>query len=299
MRITFTAATVAVVVLLASCASTSTRTWELPSGVKAMHVNGYDLAYIERGSGTPLVLVHGAVNDYRVWDAQVEAFSPRFHVYALSMRHYYPEKWNGEGKDFNVQQQADDVIAFVKALNAGKVYLLGHSRGGNIALHVAKKEPELLKALVLADPSGLEGLLPGGSPATGDDGNAMRQQVAARLKAGDVEGGMKMYVEFTTGNDAWEALTPPQKQLRIDNAWTVVGDTDRPRTACEEGKRLTMPVLFINGETSPPRYPTTSKAFSACVPNATLATVPVASHGMFRTHPAETNRIVLDFLAKH
>jgi len=289
---------IASIATLASCATSSTRTWELPVGLKSAQVNGYDLAYLERGSGTPLVLVHGAISDYRTWEAQMEPFSQRYRVYALSMRHYYPEKWKGEGNDFNIQQQADDVIAFIRHLGAGKVYLVGHSRGGNISLHVAKKEPDLIKALVLADPSGLEGLLPGGGPAAGDDGNAMRRQVADRLRSGDTEGAMKMYAEFTTGKGAWDALTEPQKQARRDNAWTVAGDVDRPRTACEEGTRFTMPVLFLNGETSPKRYPTTSQAFSKCVPNAVVATVPVASHGMFRTHPAASNRIVLEFLAK-
>jgi pimeloyl-ACP methyl ester carboxylesterase len=127
----------------------------------------------------------------------------------------------------------------------------------------------------------------------------MRRQVADRLRAGDIEGGSKMYAEFTTGKGAWDALTEEQKQVRRDNAGTVIGDTERPRTACDEGKRFTMPVLFVNGENSPKRYPVSAKAFAACVPNALTATVPVASHGMFRTHPADTNRIILEFLAKY
>lgn len=284
--------------LLAACAST-TRTWDLPAGVKAKSVNGYDLAYVERGEGTPLVLVHGANSDYRSWGAQMSPFSARYHVYALSMRHYYPERWNGAGGSFSIQQHADDVIAFIEAMGEGKVHLVCHSRGGNICLHVGKKAPRLLKTLVLADPSGLEGLLPGGGPGEGDDGNAVGRQVAERFRAGDIEGGSRMYAEFTTGKGAWDALTEDQKQVRRDNFGTVLGETDRPRTACEEGKRFTMPVLFVNGENSPKRYPAMAKAFSACVPSATMATVPVASHGMFRTHPADTNRIILDFLAKH
>jgi hypothetical protein len=41
--------------------------WSMPQGVKSIEVNGYDMAYQETGSGTPIVLVLGALNDYRVW----------------------------------------------------------------------------------------------------------------------------------------------------------------------------------------------------------------------------------------
>ncbi len=45
-------------------------------------------------------------------------------------------------------------------MNLGQVNLLGHSRGGAVALNVAKEHPELIKTLILADPSGMETLLP-------------------------------------------------------------------------------------------------------------------------------------------
>lgn len=287
-----------VAVILVACADAPRGSTELPPGIKTLRVNGYDLAYAERGSGVPLVLVHGALSDYRSWEPQMVPFGERYRVYALSMRHYYPERWDGKGTTFNVQQQADDVIEFVRRLGAGKVHLVAHSRGGNIALHVAKKAPELLKTLVLADPSGLEGLLPPGGPGE-NDANQMRVRVTERFRAGDVEGGLRMYAEFTTGKGAWEQLSESQRQLRRDNAWTVVADTDRPRTTCDEGKRYTMPVLFVNGENSPKRYPVMSRAFAACLRDARVETVPVASHGMFRTHPEQTNRVVLEFLARH
>jgi hypothetical protein len=45
--------------------------WQLPLGVRSIEVNGYDMAYQEAGSGMPIVLVHGTLNDYRVWLEQV------------------------------------------------------------------------------------------------------------------------------------------------------------------------------------------------------------------------------------
>ena len=43
------------------------------------------MAYIEQGQGPPLVLVHGALIDYRYWAAQVEQFSAAHRVIAVSL----------------------------------------------------------------------------------------------------------------------------------------------------------------------------------------------------------------------
>ena len=39
-----------------------------------LRVNGYDLAFVERGTGAPLLLVHGTLSDYRHWAGQMAPF---------------------------------------------------------------------------------------------------------------------------------------------------------------------------------------------------------------------------------
>jgi hypothetical protein len=39
--------------------------WALPPGVKTLEVNGYPMAFLESGTGEPVVLVHGSATDYR------------------------------------------------------------------------------------------------------------------------------------------------------------------------------------------------------------------------------------------
>ena len=100
--------------------------WPIPDGIKTVEVNGYDMAYQEAGSGIPLVLVHGMLADYRIWEGQVQDFSKAYRTIVVSLRHYYPEKWNGIGDDYSIAQHASDIAALIKSLNLGKVHLLGH-----------------------------------------------------------------------------------------------------------------------------------------------------------------------------
>ena len=83
--------------------------WAIPDGVKTAAVQGYPLAYQEAGSGEPIVLVHGSLGDYRIWYAQVPVLSKQYRVLSLSLRHYYPERWDGVGEDFSISQHAADV----------------------------------------------------------------------------------------------------------------------------------------------------------------------------------------------
>src|SRR5262245_30945847 len=70
---------------------------ELPSGVKTLRVNGYDMAYVEAGSGRPLVMLHGAMSDYRSWAAQMEPLGRINRAVAVSIRHSFRERWRGSG----------------------------------------------------------------------------------------------------------------------------------------------------------------------------------------------------------
>ena len=51
---------------------------------KVALVNGVELHYIEKGSGAPVIFVHGGLEDYRAWADQVEAFSKRYHAVAIA-----------------------------------------------------------------------------------------------------------------------------------------------------------------------------------------------------------------------
>lgn len=275
--------------------------WPLPEGIKSVEVNGYPMAYSESGSGTPLILVHGSMNDYRYWKSQLPVFAAQYRTFAISLRHYFPERWDGRSDDFTIVQHADDLAEFIRRLDLGPAHLLGHSRGGAVVLNVAARDPELIRTLVLADASGLEALLPETpeSRAMAAEVRLLHERLAADLAKGDPEAALKVFIEALTAPGRWEQLGPEQKSILFDNVATAIRPEARPSLSREEIRKFQFPILLLTGEKSPKRYGQMLRAMRDCLPDGAgePIVVPNASHGMNRENPRAFNAAVLGFLS--
>src|SRR5215218_11201617 len=172
------------------------------ASMRTLHVNGYGMAYAEHGGGTPLLLVHGSLCDQRYWAPQTGPLGEDFRVVAPSLRHCWPERWDGAGDDFTIHQHVEDVGAFIDALGAGPVHLLGHSRGGHVAFRVAQRFPDRVRALILAEPGGsLDGTLQAAAqdaapaPRAGMTLAEATAGAAELVRAGDIDAGLALFVE--------------------------------------------------------------------------------------------------------
>ena len=118
------------------------------------HISERKLFYLERGHGQPVVLIHGTLNDFRIWQQfQIDSFAQKFHVVSYSRRYAYPNQWPGDGEDNNLTNNVTDLAELIiKRLNLGPAHLIGHSYGALIALYMAYQHPELLRTLVLGEP---------------------------------------------------------------------------------------------------------------------------------------------------
>lgn len=276
--------------------------WAIPDGVRTVPVEGYPLAYQETGAGEPVVLVHGSLNDYRIWYAQVPALSKDHRVLALSLRHYYPERWDGAGADFSIAQHAADIAALIQRLNLGPVHLLGHSRGGAVVLTVAKEHPELIRTLILEDASGLEGLLPETpeTKAMAGETKALVATLRANLTAGQPEKAAQEFTDGLGGPGTWAKRSAMQRGILLDNLGTGVDSGERGAITCADVTKFAFPVLTLTGERSPRRYGAGFAEARRCNPAIPVAIViPDAAHSMNRDNPEAFNAAVLAFLAQH
>lgn len=279
--------------LLAGCAATTPRTWELPPGVKALSVNGYEMAYVERGSGEPVILVHGAVGDYRSFAPQMTSLSPKLRVIAVSLRHYYPERWNGKGSHFSEKQHAQDLIAFIERLGTGPVFLVAHSRGGMPAILLTRSRPDLVRKLVLMEPP-LKAL----HATAAEDPRVPRwKETVRRYETQSVDAGLEYFVDDVVGPGTWKGLAEGQRQAVRDNAWTIAGQlSDSAIIRCADVAGLKVPTLLVDGEKTTLDIRNDQEAAHKCMPYAKRVTIPNAGHVMHRQNSAAFDAALLEFL---
>jgi pimeloyl-ACP methyl ester carboxylesterase len=111
---------------------------------------GLRLAYREwPGQGAPIALLHGLASNARIWDVVAARLSPRFRVLALDQRGHGQSDKPTEGYDFDTV--AADARAAFERLGIVRPVLVGHSWGGNVALHLAAHVDPPPRALVLVD----------------------------------------------------------------------------------------------------------------------------------------------------
>ncbi|WP_158091553.1 alpha/beta fold hydrolase [Bradyrhizobium canariense] len=274
--------------------------WPIPSELKWEEINGYPMAYRDAGEGTPILLVHGSTSDYRIWNAQLTASSASYRVLAVSLRHFYPERWDGTGTDFSIEQHAQDIATLITKLNLGKVHLVGHSRGGAVAVEVAKSRPEVIRTLVLPDGS-IE--MPVSETAeakeAGDFTKKLIGTLQENLKTGDPAKAAEVFVDMLSGPGTWLRFPEPTKEMFLANIYSALGDKDRPITTCADVKKFDFPVLLMTADKSPKKFEFMYSEMRKCREFPATVVIPNAAHGMQRQNPDVFNRVMLDFLSKH
>ena len=268
--------------------------------------NGITLHYVQKGTGDPVIFVHGSLSDYTYWNDQVDAFSRHYTAIAYSRRYSFPNQ-NPARPGYSAITDADDLAAFIHARHLKKVFIVGHSYGALTALFLAQRHPELVRAMVLAEPPAVSLLndLPDGHAAEGkaifqDIQTHLVEPMKASFLKGDTSGGVAIFINYVFNDPhRWQNFTPEQlvDTLRDAHEWDVMmtSGTLFPVITSQQVRNIKTPALILSGGQSYPFLSLIDQDLGHLLPHSQSITYPDAGHQMWHQHPQQCREDVENF----
>ena len=118
-----------------------------PALADTARVNGVELHYETKGSGEPLILLHGFGGCGAMWSPAAQEFAKRYRVITVDARGH-GRSTNLSGK-FSHPQAAEDIRALMDSLGIKQARGIGFSSGGMTLLQLASKYPDRLSKMVV------------------------------------------------------------------------------------------------------------------------------------------------------
>jgi pimeloyl-ACP methyl ester carboxylesterase len=116
------------------------------------NVSGVRIRVAERGSGDPVILLHGLLFDSRTWTGVSRRLTDRFRLIAPDLPGFgQSEKPRQARFGYDIAAYTETITDLYAGLDLGRAAVVGHGLGGAIALSLAAKRPELVSRLVLVD----------------------------------------------------------------------------------------------------------------------------------------------------
>jgi non-heme chloroperoxidase len=272
--------------------------------MQTFNVNGAALTGFEKGQGERLILVHGAVGDWRSWEGVVDLLAPHYRVLNYSRRWHHPNPPHAATETYSTEIHAQDLVALIEACGGGPLRLLGHSYGAGVCAAVAAEHPHLVRCQMLAEPSlfGMAKSSPLGALAMAQTA-ASTMHVVPLLKKGQPEKALNEFLLSIIGKEDYARLSPAALQVMSENVSTLEpmlnGLVSVLSFTGKQASRITCPTLLVEGEHTTTLFRYTMKALAKSIPNSERAVLPRVGHGLQLEDPATFSRVALDFFAKH
>ena len=112
-----------------------------------IQLNGQVIYYEKTGEGSPVILAHGNKETHKIFDVLAPELSKKHTVYALDTRGHGQ---SSKPHEYHYADMAEDIAAFIQALELVKPAFFGFSDGGITGLIAAAKYPAMFSALAVS-----------------------------------------------------------------------------------------------------------------------------------------------------
>ena len=241
-----------------------------------------EFKYIERGSGKPLILLHGLFGALSNFKEVVDHFSPNYRVIIPMLPLY-----DLPVLETSAKRLAKFLKRFLDHLDLHDVYLLGNSLGGHVGLIFTRNHPEQLKALILTASSGLYENAFGSSFPRREDKEFIRKKVAVTFYD----------PKFATDelvDECYDIVNDRNRVLRI----LAIAKSAIRHNMAKDLPNMTMPACLIWGKNDTITPPEVADEFHDKMPDSDLFWIDECGHAPMMEHPQQFNEILDGWLKK-
>jgi esterase len=244
-----------------------------------IRVNGVSLYYEEHGAGEAIVGIHGGGSSAAMWAGAAPGLTAHGRAILYDRRGSFRSE-RPEPYATNVHEQADDAAALIDALGAAPAIVIGRSYGGAVALDVALRYPDRVRALVL-----LEGDVPSLSETAAREIADITEKILAAAEV-DMETVAQTLMREVLGDAGWQGLPEEVKEILTANGAALVAEVRGgfPDVTTEQLAAIDQPTLFVGAKDSVFDYTETAEALVAAMPSARVEWVD-GGHAIDPAHP--------------
>jgi pimeloyl-ACP methyl ester carboxylesterase len=177
-----------------------------PDDVQTTTVDERTIAFVDRGTGSPLLFVHGLGSNLSLWRETMDAFEDEHRVLALDLPGYgLSDKDDVSG---TMSFFADVVTDFLDERGLDEVTVVGVSMGGQVGLTLALQAPERVRRLVLVSPAGIEQFSP-------EEAAALKDATTAEgiINSTDDQVQQNVALNFASWSDEYDWLIEQRRAL--------------------------------------------------------------------------------------
>jgi pimeloyl-ACP methyl ester carboxylesterase len=257
-------------------------------------INGVELVYHLRGSGSPLVMIHGAQGDQTMFNDLAAGFANSFRVLTFDQR--------GSGLSekphtpYSIALLADDTAALMDHVGFSMAHVIAVSMGGTVAQELVLRHPAKVRSLILGCTT------PGGSKAIRIGGTAFTAAYSTKDMSAEERGRAlaeaaftKVYIEQHP--EIIPAMIEARKQrpidpLALEQRMRAVFGHD----AYDRLPQIKCPTLVITGKDDALVAWQNSQLLAERIPGARLVLLEPAGHCFWLEQPQRSHEAISQFL---